>query len=227
MGRHLIVNADDFGASAGVNRGIVEAHQRGVVTSTSLMVNRPAAEAAARLAAANPSISIGLHFEQPDTLDMSGAAEVTAELDRQLSRFGELMGRDPTHLDSHHHVHRGPESAEIFQAAAQTLGIPVRDASPVVYIGGFYAQWEWQVTNLEYVSVDFLEQILRTEVSADWTELGCHPGYVSDDFSSVYLSEREAELSTLTDPRVRETLAELEIELASYADYAVFSSASA
>jgi chitin disaccharide deacetylase len=225
--RHLIVNADDFGASTGINRGIVEAHQRGIVTSTSLMVNRDAAREAAQLGRANPGISIGLHFEQPDFLDMSGTADVAAELDRQLDRFRELMGGNPTHLDSHHHVHRAPECAQVFQTAAGELGIPLRELSPVAYIGGFYAQWEWQVTNLEYVSVEFLEQILRTEVSAEWTELGCHPGYVSDDFSSVYLSEREAEVATLTDARVAETLAELGIDLASYADYAVSGSPSA
>lgn len=225
MRRHLIVNADDFGASAGINQGIVQAHQRGIVTSTSLMVDRPAAREAAQLAATNPGISIGLHFEQPDSLDMSSAGAVSSEFERQLSRFRELIGRDPTHLDSHHHVHRAPESAGVFQAAASALRVPLREASPVVYIGGFYAQWEWQVTNLEYVSVEFLEQILRTEISAEWTELGCHPGYVSNDFSSVYMSEREAELATLTDPHVRETLGALGIHLCGFAEYAAASRA--
>ena len=45
--RHLIVNADDFGYSRGVNRGIIEAHERGIVTSASLMVKQPASEEAA------------------------------------------------------------------------------------------------------------------------------------------------------------------------------------
>lgn len=108
----------------------------------------------------------------------------------------------------------------MFEQTLAPLGVPLREASPIVYIGGFYAQWEWKVTELRYVSVEFLEQILRTEVTAEWTELGCHPGYVGDGFESVYLSEREVELRTLTDPAVRETLDELGIELCSYADYA-------
>jgi predicted glycoside hydrolase/deacetylase ChbG (UPF0249 family) len=87
-------------------------------------------------------------------------------------------------------------------------------------VGGFYAQWEWRVTNLEYVSVPFLEKMLREEVSEGWTEFSCHPGYVSAGYPAVYHAEREAELATLTDPRIRRTIDELGIRLASYADYA-------
>jgi predicted glycoside hydrolase/deacetylase ChbG (UPF0249 family) len=218
----LIVNADDFGASRGVNDGIVEAHASGVVTSASLMVDRPAASEAAALAASHPELSVGLHFEAPDKpgFDPPTRDSVRDELARQLERFRHLLGTEPTHLDSHHHAHRQPGALEAFSELAATLGVPVRGSSPVAYIGGFYAQWEWQVTNLHYVSVEFLQHILRTEVTGEWTELACHPGYVSDDFHSVYLTEREAELRTLTDPQVRETLGELQIELASYTDYA-------
>jgi predicted glycoside hydrolase/deacetylase ChbG (UPF0249 family) len=219
--RHLIVNADDFGASRGINRGIVEAHERGIVTSASLMVDRPCASEAAELAAAHPRISVGLHFEEPGGgFDAGDQAAAVAELGRQLERFGELVGREPTHVDSHHHVHRQPGALEAFAELATALGVPLRDVSPVAYIGGFYAQWEWEVTELRYVSVEFLQQILRTEVTAEWTELGCHPGYLSKDFQSVYLTEREYELRTLSDPQVRDTIAELGIELCSYGDYA-------
>jgi predicted glycoside hydrolase/deacetylase ChbG (UPF0249 family) len=220
--QHLIVNADDFGASRGINRGIVEAHERGVVTSASLMVDRPCAGDAAELAAAHPRISVGLHFEDPSRPGFNALdpASVVDEFGRQLERFRELLGREPTHVDSHHHVHRPPKTLDLFTELVAPIGVPLREASPVGYIGGFYAQWEWEVTELRYVSVEFLQQILRTELNSEWTELGCHPGYVTDDFQSVYLSEREHELRTLTDPRVRETLAELGIELRSYSDYA-------
>ena len=61
--RHLIVNADDFGLSAGVNRGIVEAYDNGIVTSASLMVHKPAAAQAAALARSRPSLGLGLHID--------------------------------------------------------------------------------------------------------------------------------------------------------------------
>ena len=107
----------------------------------------------------------------------------------------------------------------VFRELVAPLGVPLRDDGRVNFVGGFYAQWEWRVTNLEYVSVPFLQRMLRQEVPEGWTEFSCHPGYRSPDYTSVYLSEREAEVRTLTDPRTRETIEELGIRLVSYADY--------
>ncbi|HEV3305441.1 MAG TPA: ChbG/HpnK family deacetylase [Candidatus Sulfotelmatobacter sp.] len=59
--RRLIINADDFGLTAGVNRAIVEAHTRGIVTSSTLMATGPAFEDAVRLAKQSPDLSIGCH----------------------------------------------------------------------------------------------------------------------------------------------------------------------
>ena len=59
--RRLIVNADDFGLTAGVNRAIVEAHTRGIVTSSTLMANGRAFEDAARLAKTVPRLGVGCH----------------------------------------------------------------------------------------------------------------------------------------------------------------------
>ena len=216
--RRLIVNADDFGASPGINRGIVEAHVRGIVTSTSLMTERPAAEAAAALAAQHPGLAVGLHFESPEPAPI-GAEDWAAELQRQHERFTGLVGREPTHLDSHHHSHRASPLREAMAELGRRLGAPVRELSPIAYLGGFYAQWEWEVTELHHVSVEFLQKILREELTAPWTELGCHPGYVDPGFRSVYLQEREAELATLTDPRVRDTLDQLGVQLCSFADF--------
>jgi len=219
--RVLIVNADDFGASEGINRGIVEAHTGGIVTSTSLMVTGSVVAGAVALARAHPELGIGLHLdldgEQADPdLDPSDTAAVRAELARQLEVFGELMGRPPTHVDSHHHIHRRPEIEPIARELVAPLGIPLREDGRVTFVGGFYGQWEWQVTDLHHVSPEFLIWILRNEVGEGWTEVSCHPGYVSDDFTSVYLTEREAELQTLTDPRVRAEIEAAGIRLASY-----------
>src|SRR3954463_5895104 len=59
----LVVNADDLGLSPGVNRGIFEAHERGVVTSASLMVRWPAAEEGAEYAKAHAALGVGLHLD--------------------------------------------------------------------------------------------------------------------------------------------------------------------
>src|SRR5215211_263293 len=61
--RMLVVNADDLGMSAGVNRGIFEAHERGIVTSASLMVRWPGVREAAAYAKAHPRLGVGLHLD--------------------------------------------------------------------------------------------------------------------------------------------------------------------
>ena len=220
--RVLVVNADDFGASDGINRGIVEAHERGIVTSASLMVMAPATAAAVALAREHPALGLGLHWaldaeDFDDGVDLGDAAAVRAELARQLDAFQSLVGRAPDHVDSHHHVHRHPDVGPIARELAAPLGVPLREEGDVAYVGGFYAQWEWKVTDLHHVSPEFLIWIVRNEVGEGWTELACHPGYVTPDFDSVYLAEREAELATLTDPKVRGEIEALGIRLASFA----------
>ena len=210
--RYLIVNGDDFGASRGINRGILEAHQRGILTSTSLLVDAPGSEEAARLGRAARELSVGLHVDLPNK-----RGDCRAELSRQLARFAELMGRAPTHLDSHHNVHRDPQALPYFLDLARQHGLPLREHSPVGYFSKFYGQRGGE-RRLEQISVESLARMLKTTIADGLTELSCHPGYVDPDFSTAYNAEREAELRTLCDPRIRQTLAEYTIQLISYHD---------
>jgi chitin disaccharide deacetylase len=210
--RYLIVNGDDFGASPGINRGIVEAHCRGILTSTSLMVNMPASEEAARLSRDLPRLSVGLH------VDFAGRADpddCRAELHRQFRGFQELAGYLPTHLDSHHNVHRDPRLLPHFLGLARQHRLPLREHSPVRYFPKFYGQWDG-VTHLEQVSVGSLVRMLETEVPEGCTELSCHPGYVDPGFPSGYAAERDAELRTLCDPILRAVLARRQIRLINF-----------
>ena len=223
MQRHLIFNADDFGASTGVNRGILECHTRGVLTSTSLMVTGRAVHEAVAMSRDHPELAIGLHWdvwgEDEREFDIEDPRAVRDEFRRQVDEFHHLLGRMPTHVDSHSHVHRKEHLMPLFRELVEPLGVPLRDDSQVRFVGGFYAQWEWMVTNLEYVSVSFLQRMLREEVVEGWTEFSCHPGYLAPDYMAVYNAEREAEVRTLTDPRIRQTIEELGIRLVSYADF--------
>ncbi|HEY7063731.1 MAG TPA: ChbG/HpnK family deacetylase [Chloroflexota bacterium] len=133
--RALIVNADDFGLSPGVNAGVLAAHRDGLVTSATLMANMP--DAAAAVATAPPTLALGLHLNLTSGEPCAGAARVPTLVDgsgRFLS-FGRLMGtlslgrvqrghleREIAaqleralalgarldHLDGHHHVHLHP-----------------------------------------------------------------------------------------------------------------------
>lgn len=217
--RRLIVNADDFGLSEGVNRGIIEAHAHGIVTSTSLMVHRPAARQAAELARAHPALSVGLHFEEPSAVDLDDPGQARPAFGVQLDLFRSLIGRDPTHVDSHHHVHAEGARMETFRDLVAPLEVPLRHAGEVAYIGGFYAQWEYGVTELDYVRRPFLTHVVATEALEGFTELACHPARITGDFESAYLTEREVELATLTEPGLREEIEGLGVTLASFDDW--------
>lgn len=225
MEKRLIVNADDFGASTGINRGILDCHLHGVVTSASLMVTGRAVTEAAAIARDHPRLGVGLHWdvwgEGEREFDLDDLPAVREEFRRQLDEFTRVMRRLPTHIDSHRHAHRRNDTLrQLFAELAAPLGVPVRDDGRVRFVGAFYAQWEWQLTQLDYVRTPFLLQMLREQVVPGWTEFSCHPGYRSSDFQSIYLAEREVEISTLMDPRVPGTLWELGIRLASFADFA-------
>jgi predicted glycoside hydrolase/deacetylase ChbG (UPF0249 family) len=224
--KYCIVNGDDFGASRGINRGIVEAHCHGVLTSTSLMVNMPASEEAAIIGRELPELSVGLHVNITTedgelVVDRRAAKQCRAELHRQLQRFQDLMGCLPTHLDSHHNIHRLPQLLPHFLDLAQQYHLPLREHSPVRYFPSFYGQWDGE-THLEQISVENLVQMLETEFQADFTELSCHPGYVDLEFPSTYSIEREIELQTLCSPIVRSKFAELQIQLIGFREHTNF-----
>jgi predicted glycoside hydrolase/deacetylase ChbG (UPF0249 family) len=222
--RCVIFNADDFGYSRGINRGIVEAHDAGVVTAATLVVNGRAAEEAVRLARARPGLSVGLHVnftnEAQRLVDLEDREACRAELRAQYARFLELVGRKPTHLDSHQHVHRHHMRRGLFEELADEEGLPLRDRPPVVFKGGFYGQWTYGVFEPEKVSFEAIERILRHEIADGIYEMSCHPGYHDPELEAVYHREREHELATLTDPRLRLLLDELGIALVSYRDLA-------
>jgi predicted glycoside hydrolase/deacetylase ChbG (UPF0249 family) len=226
-GRSVIVNADDFGQSPGVNRGVIQAHEQGIVTSTSLMVHWSAAAEAAAYARRHPRLGVGLHLDLGEwayregdwvhvyrVVDKDDAPAIAAEVASQIQAFERLIGRPPTHLDSHQHVHRTDPTRSIVLDAARRLDVPVREFS-VAYRGGFYGQDGQGVSYPEWVGVAGLIRILAS-LGPGLTEIGCHPAAV-DDLETMYRAERLVELATLCDPRVRGAIAEMEIELTSFA----------
>lgn len=217
--KYLIVNADDFGASPGINRGIWEAHQRGILTSTSLLVNAPFSQEAAKLAGASQTLSVGLHVDLPKETSRP-TEHARAALRRQWARFVELMGRAPTHLDSHHNAHRDPQLLPPFVELAAEHGLPLRGHSPVRYFPSFYGRWNGE-THPEQISVASLTRMLETEIGDGFTELSCHPGYAEPDYPGSYAVERAMELRTLCEPSVRRVLAACAINLVSYRDLAL------
>lgn len=226
--RGLIVNADDYGRSSGINRGVVKAHERGIVTSASLMVRWPAAVEAAEYCRNRPDFSLGLHVDLAEWVYVDGAwapryevvpaddaSAIAKEVARQHATFRRLTGRDPTHLDSHQHVHRSDAVGAVLREHARNLDIPLREHTPQVrYCGVFYGQTATGAPLPDHLSVKALVRVLQT-LAPGVTELGCHPGE-GDDLDSSYRAERAIEVTTLCDPEVRATIVAEGIVLRSF-----------
>jgi chitin disaccharide deacetylase len=154
--KRLIVNADDFGRSAGINAGVLLAHADGIVTSATAMVLEKASARGIREAAERaPRLALGLHFvltggghpaaavRDVPTLAPGGRfrrtpqelpqripeAEVRTELEAQIRVFERLAQKPPTHLDSHHHAALHGSVAPVFAAVARERCLPARASS--------------------------------------------------------------------------------------------------
>ena len=151
--KNLIVNADDLGWTEGVNRGIVEAHRRGLVTSTSLLANGRAWESALEVSRNHPELGVGVHLNLSDGPPVANAASVAGLVNKsgQLEGGPESLllriaarslrveeverewdaqiakikssGIMPTHLDGHKHVHMLPGLLEVALRLAKKHGV--------------------------------------------------------------------------------------------------------
>ena len=225
---YLIVNADDLGLSQGVNSGIIEAHEQGIVTSASLMVRWPAASDAARYCREYPNLSVGLHFDLGEwtftrgewiplyeAVSLQDEKAAGDEMFRQLAVFRDITGMDPTHIDSHQHVHRSEPIQHITIEMAQSLKIPLRHFNPeICYRGDFYGQAEKGESLPENISTDSIIHILES-LQPGITELACHPGN-GDRLNTIYETERLQELRVLCAPEVRKAIDKMGIELCSF-----------
>ena len=231
--RYLIVNADDFGQSPGINRGVIAAHERGIVTSASLMVRWPAAAAAAAYARGRADLSLGIHFDLGEwafrdewvpvyqVVSTDDASAVAAEVARQLAGFVTLVGRAPTHLDSHQHVHRHEPVRSVLAEYARELGVPLRQHEPTIrYAGDFYGQTATGFPYHAAIEVDALVRLIGG-LPPGVTELGCHPGLGigADDLDTMYRDEREREVEALCAPSVRAAVEAAGIRLCSFHEF--------
>lgn len=149
--RLLVINADDLGFAPGVNRGILEAHDAGTLSSASMMVNTPAfAEAIALVGARRPRLGVGLHLNLVSGRPLTDAVSLMDARTGEFHPLGELARRAftgrvraedvrrecdaqlralttsgivPTHLDSHRHAHALPGVLPAVAASAYEAGL--------------------------------------------------------------------------------------------------------
>jgi chitin disaccharide deacetylase len=227
--KRLIINADDLGYDPAVDRGLLRAMREGLVTSATLMVNTPYSAEAARAA---QGLAIGLHLNLargrpvsprfPPALLSDGAfvesrapelpqEVVEAETRAQLQLGEALLGRRPTHLDVHKHLHRHSAVLAAVAAVAEELALPVRAldaamratvrahgvATTDAFLGEAGREAYWTLPR-------FLAALSALQEGT--TELMCHPGESPSEVVSGYASQRQVELETLTSAEARRVL---------------------
>lgn len=168
--KQLILNADDFGLTRGVNEGIVRAHRDGILTSTTLMAGGRAFDDAVARSKAAPNLGVGCHLvlvggraisppeEIPSLADASGnfpptlpqfVAKVSSgavrptDIERELRAQIEKIrcaGIEPTHVDTHKHTHVHPVVMNVLGRVAREMGI-TRVRRPAEELA---ASWETQ-----------------------------------------------------------------------------------
>ena len=203
--KRLIVNADDFGYSPSVNKGIIEAHLYGIVTSTSVMVDSIAAEEAKELNTYT-DLGVGLHFVYDSKNSISD------ELNRQVEKFTAIVGAKPDHIDIHKVRIDDFELKNAVIAFAESKRTPARYSGKAKFIDSFFGPH----TDGD-LSVDRLKRSL-IEVNEECNELMCHVGY-SDDYLrslSSYNDMRELELKAICDPQIKSYLNELGVKLVNW-----------
>ena len=188
-----------------------------------------AAKEAAKYSKKNSRLGIGLHVDfgewaykddswQPlyEVVDIKDITAVEREIKRQLKSFYNIMGTQPTHIDSHQHVHWNETICPLFIEIAKALNITLRRCSEVVnYCGDFYGQCEDGSPFHSAISVSSLLNTI-SNLPEGITELACHPG-LDNNIETMYKIEREMEVDTLCDPAINETIANSNIELCTFA----------
>ena len=238
--RTLIVNADDFGLTRGVSAGILAAHRHGIVSSTTVLVTaNPDREqlAAARDAGLGLGLHVNLTLGRPLTRGRSlvhdgafvrdarraaaraDARDVRAELEAQVERFEKLVGRRPTHLDTHHHVGLYPPVRDVLLDAARALGVAVRSQDAAARTCARSAGLRTTDHFFGESGPDAYWSAARTlahlrALQPGVSEFMCHPGRFDDDLGySRYGRQREIELIGLGAPAARAAVAALGIRL--------------
>jgi len=274
MTLRLIINADDYGRTPDVSRGIRHAHLHGLVTSSTAMMNMPPAAQQVKIALKEtPNLGLGVHLvltsgkpllpaakipslvtpegrfpKVDDFVSLAKALnleEVKAEWRAQVEAFIAAAGKEPTHLDSHHHSsYFTPGLFRSMLELAREYDVPIRlpiahntgkdieglpeELTPSLSEFGPALLEEFQPRSPEAFFASFYDdyatrgeflRILGILPKNGVFEIMCHPGYVDEAFAkeSAYAFQRQTELEILTDPAMRKEVDKRGIQLVSFA----------
>lgn len=246
MTRRLIVNADDFGLTAGVNAGILAAHRHGIVSSTTVLVTA-AIDGRSVSALRDSGLGVGLHVnltlgrplsgarslvdahgrfvrDARHAAARAGAKDVEREVAAQIEKFTALIRRPPTHLDTHHHVGLLAPVAQVVLDAARRLGVPIRSQDALARARAVTAglrtpdHFFGESGPGPYWSLARTIARLRA-LPAGVSEFMSHPGWFDDALAySRYGRQRETEMIGLGTAAARAASAGLGITLCHFGE---------
>lgn len=245
---NLIVNADDFGLTKSINRGILKGMTDGIVTSCTMVAGgREDAFSHAAELYRKHRIDVGVHLVltmgRPVLTDVRSLVnengnfyslndigahidgmdrtELKAEFMAQIDKI-RSAGIEVTHLDSHHHVHMLSGVSEVYLEIAREQGLPVR-AFKDRQAGAADGHYPERIITDFYgngVSEASLLGLLNT-LTGESAEIMCHPAYVDQELMEMtrYNTARELELKLLTEAKIKAEVNRLGINLIGYREF--------
>ncbi len=242
----LIINADDFGLTNGITYGIYDAIKKGVVTSTTMMVNTLGTHLASQFVKNEADLKVGLHlnlslgkpltackslvdgngyFIKPKILksdERYDEQEIYEEFEAQYATFTALTGKKPTHIDSHLYLHQIFHKVERqAKRLSENVGLPLRQFE-TKYYDGVYFEDGFKLLQGEDVTVlkEKFKNLVVQNAGREVIELMAHPGYLDHEIieMSSYSFPRTEEGAVLKDPEIKEFIKRNAVELMSFAE---------
>lgn len=242
MIKKLIINGDDFGMTQGTTLGILVAHEQGILTSTTIMMNMPYASWALEKAKAYPHLGIGVHLnitagdpmvkgpnsfvneaghfirpkDYPEGKPQPDPEELYKEWKTQIEAFIKATGHKPTHLDSHHHVHMQENTEAVIMKLAKEYDLPIRSTRPLLkdypYIPCITTFYS------DHATLPYLEKLLSQDEEA--IEIMAHPALLDETLyeTSSYALPRMKELAFLESQEIKQFIKENHIALINYSN---------
>lgn len=228
----IIFNGDDFGLSPGCNAAIADCAKKGLLRSTSIMMNMPYAAQAADLAKDLPFLSVGIHFNLTVGTPMTKTYPLTkedgtfskdilheeanlsrediyAELLAQYQAFVQMFGRKPAHINSHHGLEQNRTARSVMQQMSRDYDIPMR---------GYIYDGTRQMEGISFITPTlFMPSIkgpvpaadviawLETQPADAIVEIAAHPGYVDPYMQQIssLTTGREADAALFMDESLK------------------------
>jgi len=241
MFKKLIINGDDLGMTPGVTWGIFMAHEQGILTSTTAMMNMPYVEKSLNKAADYPKLGLGVHLNVTAGAPLTGGKtfitddgtfkkpgmyeggvvnadpeEIRAEWTAQIERFIAITGHKPDHLDSHHHIHNIPAYHDIIRDLCARYDVPLRQSDKLLEDKPYVRlELRYKAEELSYKTMERL-----CDHADELGEIMFHPAFIDKALCdcSSYNTPRMLEQAFLISDEAKRFIEDYGITLTTYAD---------